>query len=379
MDVVQFNFPTRILFGPGSRRKLTDILRAEGRARPLFISDRGVAALDFFSKLVEDATNAGLDAAVFSDVTGNPVASQVVAGAELCRTHGSDAVVLVGGGAALDVGKAVALMTHHPGSVFDYEDGKPDALPVDREMPLIIALPTTSGTGSEVGRCSVISDDETHIKRIIFSPRLLPSLVLADPELTLNLPPVLTASTGIDALSHNVEAFLSKGFHPMCDGIALEAMHLIAESLVASYREPGNIEARATMMAASTMGAVAFQKGLGVVHSCAHALSAVTDMHHGLANGLMLVPAMKFNNAAVPERLSRMAAAVGAKATPGAFITWLKKLLSDLEFPEGLSQAGVDRKQIPALVDAAVQDGCHTSNPRPVSRDDFKALFRAAM
>ncbi|HOD49388.1 MAG TPA: iron-containing alcohol dehydrogenase [Candidatus Hydrogenedentes bacterium] len=379
MDVVRFNFPTCILFGPGARRKLTGLLRAEGKSRPLFISDRGVAALGFFSELVTDAANAGFDAGTFSEVTANPAASQVAAGAEVCRAHGADAVVLVGGGAALDVGKAVALMAHHPGNVFDYEDGKPDALPVDREMPWIVAIPTTSGTGSEVGRCSVISDDATHIKRIIFSPRLLPSVVLADPELTLELPPALTAATGIDALSHNVEAFLSTGFHPMCDGIALEAIRLIAGNLVACYREPSNIEARANMMAASTMGAVAFQKGLGVVHSCAHALSAVTDMHHGLANGLMMVPAMKFNKAAVPERLARMASAAGTKAVPGAFITWIQRLLKDLDFPEGLSGAGVSKEQIPALVETALQDGCHTSNPRPVGRNDFKALFRAAM
>ncbi|MCP4643080.1 MAG: iron-containing alcohol dehydrogenase [bacterium] len=379
MDIVRFNFPTCIFFGPGARAKLAEVLKDEGKSRALFITDQGIAGLDFFADLVKSASDAGFATAVFSDVTGNPVASQVRAGAEACRAHQADAVILVGGGAALDVGKTVALMAHHPGDVFDYEDEKADALPVDKEMPFIVAMPTTSGTGSEVGRSSVISDDETHVKRIVFSPRLLPAVVLADPELTLALPPHLTAATGVDALSHNVEAFLSRGFHPMCDGIALEGIRLVADNLVACYREPGNVEARANVMAASTMGAVAFQKGLGVVHSCAHALSAVCDMHHGLANALMMIPCMRFNAEVVPERLARMGAAVGADASTAGFIAWLETWLRDLDIPKGLAEAGVTEDQLDALADGAVNDVCHPCNPRPVTREDFVALFQAAM
>jgi len=379
MELAQFNFPTRILFGPGARQQLIPVLQEQSKKRPIFITDRALAGMDFFQALVKTARNAGLEAAVFSEVGGNPVESQVIAGAAACKAHEADALVAVGGGAALDVGKAVALMAGHPGELFDYEDGKPAARPVDRPIPFIVALPTTSGTGSEVGRSSVISDDKTHVKRIVFSPRLLAPVVLADPELTLGLPPHITAATGMDALSHCIEAFLSKGFHPLCDGIALEGVHLAAGSLVNCYRDPGRLQARCDMMASSLMGAVAFQKGLGVTHSCAHALSAVCDMHHGLANALMLAPCMRFNLPSVPARLARLAVAAGAGATPEDFVTWLEGLTKDLDMPNGLRQAGVSEAQLDALTEIAVKDVCHPCNPREVSRSDFMELFRAAL
>lgn len=379
MEMVQFNFPTRILFGPGARQRLVPVLREQGRKRPIFITDRALAGMDFFQALVKAARDAGLETAVFSEVGGNPVESQVTAGAAACKAHGADALVAVGGGAALDVGKAVALMAEHPGQLFDYEDGKPDARPVDRPIPFIVAIPTTSGTGSEVGRSSVISDDKTHVKRIVFSPRLLAPVVLADPELTVGLPPHMTAATGMDALSHCIEAFLSKGFHPLCDGIALEGVHLAAGSLLECYREPGRLPARYDMMAASLMGAVAFQKGLGVTHSCAHALSAVCNMHHGLANALMLAPCMRFNLPVVPARLARLAVAAGSGTSPEDFVAWLEELTRNLDIPRGLLQAGVSEAQLDALTEIAVKDVCHPCNPREVSRADFSELFRAAL
>lgn len=376
---VEFSFPTRIIFGPGASARLSDVLRSRSKSRPLIITDQGVAKLPFLLRIVSEVSKAGLTLDVFSGVSGNPVASQVMKGVVAYRAHNADALVLIGGGAAIDVGKAVALMVEHLGQLFDYEDGKPDARPVDKDIPFMVAIPTTSGTGSEVGRSSVISDDVTRIKRIIFSPRLLPPAVLADPELTLDLPGPLTAATGMDALSHCIEAFLSKGFHPMCDGIALEGARLVSKNLITCYRQPRNIEARGNMMMASTMGAVAFQKGLGVVHSCAHALSAVCDMHHGLANALMMIPCMQFNADAVSERMTRLALTVDAEASPKGFISWLKALLRGLDMPKGLRQASVSESHLDALVETAFQDVCHSCNPRPVTRADFANLFQMAL
>jgi alcohol dehydrogenase class IV len=379
MGLTQFNFPTPIVFGPGARARLNEILSSRGKKRPLFLTDRGVAGLPFFKEMMDSAAAAGLAPAAFSEVGGNPVESQVTKGVEAYKAHNADALVLVGGGAALDVGKAVALMVNHPGKLFDYEDGKPDALPVDKEIPFIVAIPTTAGTGSEVGRSSVISDDATHVKKIVFSPKLLAPIVLADPELTLDLPPFITAATGVDALSHNVEAFLSQGFHPMADGIALEGIRLVADNLLTCYKEPKNVDARGKMLIASSMGAVAFQKGLGVTHSCAHALSAVCDTHHGLANALMLVPCMRFNAETEPERMARMAVAVGAEPSAEGFIAWMEGLFRDLDIPKNLRAAGVTEDKLDALVDIAVQDCCHPCNPRPVTREDFVRLFNEAM
>ena len=317
MAVAQYNFPTTIRVGDGVRAELGAVLTAAGCTRPLIVT---------------------------------------------------------GGGAPVDVAKVVALMQHHPGSLFDYEDGKPDALPVDQTMPYIIALPTTAGTGSEVGRSSVISDDLTHAKKIIFSPRLLPSVVLADPELTHGLPPHLTAATGIDALTHLTEAFLAQGDHPMADGIALEGIRLVAGSL--EKATAGDKGARRDMLNAAMMGAVAFQKGLGVNHSCAHALSTVADLHHGLANALMLPACMAFNLETEPERFLRLARVIDPTATDGAqYVEWIRGLTQRLGLPQTLIEVGIQPSRMDALLDVAEADPCHPSNPRPVSRAQFKMLF----
>ena len=221
--------------------------------------------------------------------------SQVVAGVEAFRAHQADSIVGLGGGAALDVAKAIALMAGHPGDLFDYEDDKPGALPIDQDIPYWVAIPTTAGTGSEVGRSAVISDEQTHVKKIFFSPRLMAKAVFADPELTLGLPPAVTAATGMDALTHCIEAFLAKDYHPIADGIALEGLRLGAAALPRCYEKGDDLAARGDMMMSSMMGAIAFQKGLGLIHSCAHALSAVSDLHHGYANGVMIDHALKFN------------------------------------------------------------------------------------
>ena len=372
MAIAQYNFPTTIRIGDGVRAELGAVLTAAGCTRPLIVTDAGVARLPWFGPLCD--TLSAFKVAVFSDFEGNPVESHVTAGAQAARDHQADAIIAVGGGAPLDVAKVVALMQHHPGGLFDYEDGKPDGLPVDQPMPYIVALPTTAGTGSEVGRSSVISDDVTHAKKIIFSPRLLPSVILAAPELTHGLPPHLTAATGIDALTHLAEAFLAKGVHPMADGIALEGIRLIARSL--EKATAGNKAARRDMLDAAMMGAVAFQKGLGVNHSCAHALSTVADLHHGLANALMLPPCMAFNLETEPERFLRLARAVDPTATDGVqFIEWIRDLTQRLGLPQTLMEVGIEPASLDALLDVAEADPCHPSNPRPVSRAQFKMLF----
>lgn len=375
----RFSFPTLIHFGPGVRNQLADFLKARGLKRPLVVTDKGVAALPICRQIESHLNGAGLKASTFSGIWGNPVKSQVADGVNAFKSHDADCIVGLGGGAALDVAKAIALMATHPGDLFDYEDEKPGARPIDGPVPYWVALPTTSGTGSDVGRSAVISDDRTHVKKIIFSPKLLAQAVFADPELTLDLPASVTAATGMDALTHCVEAYLAKGFHPICDGIALEGIRLAAQSLMKSVKEPKNIEARSNMMMASMMGAIAFQKGLGLTHSCAHALGTAVDMHHGLANGIMIDYALKFNLSAVPERFRNMAAIVGLHDQSGAgFLQWLGGLKAETGIPANLTAAGVQRDHLETLVELATQDACHSNNPRPVTKEDFRAIFSEA-
>ncbi|MEA5450491.1 iron-containing alcohol dehydrogenase [Leptolyngbya sp. CCNP1308] len=386
-----YNFPTRIRFGPGARAELTAELTALGIQRVLIVTDKDVAQLPWFPDL--EASLADFDAATFSGVWGNPVVSQVKAGLDAWQAHGADGIVAVGGGAPMDVAKAIALMANHPGHLFDYEDGN-STRPIDQPILPIVALPTTAGTGSEVGRSTVISDDDTHAKKIMFDPQLLPQVVLADPELLLGLPTKITAATGMDALTHLVEAFLAKGFNPLCDGIALEGIHLVAQNLKAcvdfaqrlregeSFGEAtaaAHLAARGGMLNASMMGAIAFQKGLGVTHSCAHALSTVYDTHHGLANGIMLPAAMRFNLSAAPDRFLRMARVVQPEATDGqAFVDWLVALSESIGIPTSLGALGVTSDGLGPLVSVAIKDGCHPLNPKPVTEKDFYAIYQDA-
>jgi len=372
-----FSFPTEIHFGPGARLRAGEHLRARGLRRPLVITDRGVAALPVFAELL--ASLDGLAADTFSDLGGNPVVSQVTAGAAAFRAHQADCVFGIGGGAALDVAKAVALMAHHPGALFDYEDGRPDARPIDGDIPYLVLAPTTSGTGSEVGRSAVISDESTHVKKIVFSPRLLARAVFADPEVTLDLPPKVTAATGMDALTHCIEAYLARDYHPICDGIALEGLRLAAPALPRCIESPRDLQARSDMMMASMMGAIAFQKGLGLTHSFAHALSAVADLHHGLANGLMIEHALRFNLEAAPQKFRVMAQTIGlGEATGEAFLAWLGELKRKIGIPSGPAQAGVDARELDRLAELAFADSCHLNNPRACTADDVRRLWSEA-
>ncbi len=380
MSTYRFSFPTTIHFGPGVRGKVPATLLGEGKKKPLVVTDKGVAALPMLQELVTALRDAGLSAAVFSGVWGNPVGSQVQAGVEAFKAHGADSIVGLGGGAALDVAKAIGLMATHPGSIFDYEDDKPGALPFGKEIPYWVALPTTAGTGSEVGRSTVIADEHTHVKKIIFHPILLARQVFADPELTLALPAAITAATGMDALTHCVESYLAKGYHPICDGVALEGVRLAAQALPVAVKNPKDLEARGSMLMTSMMGAIAFQKGLGLTHSCAHSLGTVADLHHGLANGVMIDHALAFNVPVVPERFRVLAQVAGLQDTsPDAFLRWLTQLKAQLGIAAKLSAHGISADQIARLAQTAFEDSCHLNNPRAVTRADFEAIFRQAL
>jgi len=389
MTTSRFSFPTTIHFGPGARALVAEHLKAAGVKRPLVVTDRGIAPLPMLKAFVDSLS--GLSVAVFSGIWGNPVRSQVNEGVAAYKAHNADAVIGMGGGAALDVAKAIALMAAHPGDILEYAWDHPQVRPIDRALPYFIALPTTAGTGSEVGRSSVVSDDTTHIKKIVFSPALLAKCVFADPELTFDLPPAITAATGMDALTHNVESYLSPEYHPLCDGIALEGVRIAARALPIAFRDGRNLQARSDMLMSSMMGAIAFQKDLGAVHSCAHALSTVADLHHGLANGIMIDHVMRFNLPSATAKMAELARVAGVAGAgsmsesdaASAFIAWLGKMKADLGIPATLSSLAskrpVTNADIPALVEVAINDTCHRTNPRPCVREDFERIFAEAI
>ncbi len=377
MSLSDFSFPTAIRFGPGARRDVAPHLRERGLRRPLLVTDRALAALPVLQEFLPHLQD--LDVAVFAGVFGNPAASQVMAGAEAFRTHGADCVIGFGGGAALDVAKVVGLAATHEGDIIEYAWDHPRVRAITGELPYFVALPTTAGTGSEVGRSAVVSEDDTHLKRVVFSPKILARQVFADPELTLALPPHVTAATGMDALTHNIESYLSPAYHPLCDGIALEGARLAARSLQQAVQVPGDIAARSDMMMSSMMGAIAFQKDLGAVHSCAHALGAVCDLHHGLANALMIEAVLAWNHESAPGKFDELAHVCGVAGGGRQFVPWLGDLKRSIGLTGTLSTHGVAREHIPRLVEVAVQDICHRTNPRPCTAQDFERLFAAAL
>ena len=376
-SISSFSFPTPVKFGPGARKLVAAHLLEARCKRPLIVTDRALGKLPVLAEFLTHLT--GLDTAVFSGVFGNPVASQVMDGAAAYKAHEADCVIGFGGGAALDVAKVVGLAATHDGDILDYAWDHPKVRPIVHALPYFVALPTTSGTGSEVGRSSVVSENKTHLKRVIFSPKILAKVVFADPELTLGLPPAVTAATGMDALTHNIESYLSPAYHPLCDGIALEGTRIAAAALLTAYREPGNLQARGDMMMASMMGAIAFQKDLGAVHSCAHALGAVCDLHHGLANALMIDTVLAWNYEAVPDKFDELAHVCGVPGGGKAFVVWLKYLKASLGITGTLATHGVRANQIAQLVEIATADICHQTNPRPCNANDFQKLFEAAL
>ena len=375
----QFSFPTTIRFGAGVIKELPDYLIANGFSKPLLVTDPMVASLDFFKKIKESLAAKAISVEVFSDIHKNPVKSDVLKGGDAFKATERDCIIGIGGGAAMDVARAIVLRINHHLDLFEYDDLTGGDQFVTEDVPHFITVPTTSGTGSEVGRSAIISEDDTHRKRILFAPKLMAKIVFADPLLTMELPPFITAATGMDALTHNMEAFISKNFHPLAGGIGLEGIYLINQAIVEAVNKP-TLEARSKMMIASLMGAVAFQKGLGVVHSLAHPLSSLLDTHHGLANAVNLPYGMRFNASCREVEFKRMAVAMELEVTSSeTIVDHLFALNQKIGLPVKLRDIGVKEEHIETLSDLALADFCHPNNPKPVSREDFKQLYLSAL
>jgi alcohol dehydrogenase class IV len=378
-NTYQYNFPTTIRFGAGASKELGDYLIKNKLARPLIVTDPTVAQLDFFKVIIEDLKKKNLAVEVFYDIHKNPVKSDVYKGTDVYDSTKRDSIIGIGGGAALDVARAMVLRVNHREDLFKYDDLVGGDVYVTNDVPHFITIPTTAGTGSEVGRSAIISDDLTHQKKILFSPKLLAKIVFADPALTMDLPPFITAATGMDALTHNMEAYLAKTPHPLCEGIALEGISLISQSLEKATNKP-DLESRSKMLIASLMGAVAFQKGLGVVHSLAHPLSSLLDTHHGLANAINIPYGMEFNISGFEGKFKRIARTLELKEETGsAVVKYLFDLNSKVNIPHKLRDIGVKEEHVEKLADLAIADFAHPNNPKPVSREDFKQLYKKAL
>ena len=377
----KWNYPTSIRFGVGKIRELPAACRELGMQRPLLVTDAGLAKLPVVTNTIALCKADGLGIAVFSDVQANPVEANVTSGVEAFRRGNHDGVVAFGGGSALDTGKAIALMVGQARPIWDFEDREDWYTRVNvAGMAPVVAVPTTAGTGSEVGRCSVLTDRRDHTKKLIFHPRLLPAIVIEDPELTVGLPPHITAAVGMDALSHNLEAYCAPAYHPMADGIALEGMRLIREWLPVAVKDGRNLEARAHMMIASTMGATAFQKGLGAMHSLSHPCGANLDTHHGLTNGVVMPYVLAFNRPAIEDKLTRLAAYLGLpKPTPAAVVDWVLELRRSIGIPHTLAEIGVKAEHAAAFAPMAEADPSTPSNPRPVAARELEQLYRNAI
>jgi alcohol dehydrogenase class IV len=377
--IYQYNFPTTIRFGAGSSKELGDYLVKNNCLRPLIVTDSTVAQLDFFKAIINELKKKNIAAEVFADIHKNPVKSDVYKGADVYDDTKRDSIIGIGGGAALDVARAVVLRINHREDLFKYDDLIGGDIYVTNDVPHFITIPTTAGTGSEVGRSAIIADDETHQKKILFSPKLLAKIVFADPLLTMELPPFITAATGMDALTHNMEAYVAKMPHPLCEGIALEGISLISQSLETAVNNP-DLESRSKMLIASLMGAVAFQKGLGVVHSLAHPLSSLLDTHHGLANAVNIPYGMEFNIEGFEHKFKRIAATLELKEETGAAVVkYLFDMNTKINIPHRLRDIGVKQEHIETLADLAIADFAHPNNPKPVSREDFKNLYSKAL
>lgn len=382
-----WNYPTPIRFGNGRIAELADACRTLGMRRPLLVTDRGLAALDIVATARGHLAAGGLGEATFSGVDPNPTGANLDAGLAAYTDGGHDGVVAFGGGSALDLGKAIAFMARQARPVWDFEDvddwwTRADPAGIDP----IVAVPTTAGTGSEVGRASVLTNEATHEKKIIFHPRLLPGLVICDPELTVGLPPRITAGTGMDAFAHCLEAYCSPHFHPLSQGVALEGMRLVDTYLERAYRDGTDLEARAQMLAAAAMGATAFQKGLGAIHALSHPIGAVHHTHHGTTNATVMVPVLDFNRAAVEERLAAAARYLGL-ADAGdddargfdAFRARVVALNEALGIPRTLAGLGVTEPDLDALTASALKDPSVGGNPVPMTATNVRALLERCL
>jgi alcohol dehydrogenase class IV len=375
-----WSYPTAIRFGAGRLKELPDACAAAGIKKPLLVTDRGLASLDITTRALDILEGAGLGRAMFAEVDPNPNEKNLAAGIEAYKAGGHDGVIAFGGGSGLDLGKMVAFMCGQTRPVWDFEDigdwwTRADASAIAPN----ICVPTTAGTGSEVGRASVITNSETHVKKIIFHPKVLPSVVIADPELTVGMPKAITAGTGLDAFAHCVEAFSSPHYHPMSQGIALEGMRLVIENLPKAYENGEDLEARAHMMSAAAMGAVGFQKGLGAIHALSHPVGAHFGTHHGTTNAVCMPAVLEFNAPMIAERFDRAAPYLGINGGFAGFRAFVAEFNDRLGIPQGLKALGVTEDSVPALVKDAVTDPSCGGNPVELNEENLADLYRAAM
>ncbi len=375
-----WSYPTAIRFGAGRVAEIGEACAQAGIRRPLLVTDRGLAALPITARMLELMEGAGLGAALFAEVDPNPTETNLAAGLAVYRAGGHDGVIAFGGGSGLDLAKMVAFMSGQTRPLWDFEDiGDWWTRADPAGIAPIVAVPTTAGTGSEVGRASVITNSESHVKKIIFHPKVLPSVVICDPELTVGMPPAITAGTGMDAFAHCLEAFCSPHFHPMSHGIALEGMRLVKDYLPRAFADGTDIAARAQLMAAAAMGAVAFQKGLGAIHAISHPVGAVYNTHHGTTNAVVMPAVLRFNREAVEEKLGRAADYLGLERGFSGFYDFALSLNAKLGMPAGLAALGVDRDRIPQLARMALEDPSTGGNPVAMTPENTAALIEDAM
>lgn len=372
-----WSYPTSIKFGAGRIKELADHCKAVGMKKPLLITDRGLAPMAITQNALDILAAADLGRAIFADVDPNPNDVNLEAGVKAFKDGGHDGVVAFGGGSGLDLGKCVAFMAGQSRPVWDFEDiGDWWTRASVEGIAPIVAVPTTAGTGSEVGRASVITNSASHVKKVIFHPKFLPAVTICDPELTVGMPKVITAGTGMDAFAHCLEAYSSPFYHPMSAGIALEGMRLVKEYLPRAYKDGADIEARANMMSAAAMGAVAFQKGLGAIHSLSHPVGAIYNTHHGMTNAVVMPPVLRFNRPAIEEKIVRAAAYLGIAGGFDGFYDYVLKLREELGVPDKLSALGVGTDRIDEMSEMAIVDPTAGGNPVELTLDAAKKLFR---
>ena len=378
--VGNWSYPTAVKFGAGRIRELPEACAQAGIKRPLLVTDKGLADLPITQATLDIMEAAGLGRGMFSDVDPNPSEINLHAGVEAYKAGGHDGVIAFGGGSGLDLGKMVAFYAGQTRPIWDFEDigdwwTRADA---DAIAP-IIAVPTTAGTGSEVGRASIITNSVTHEKKIIFHPKVLPSVVIADPELTMGMPKFITAGTGLDAFAHCVEAFSSPHYHPMSQGIAIEGMRLVIDYLPRAYADGTDLEARAHMMSAAAMGATAFQKGLGAIHALSHPVGAIFNTHHGTTNAVCMPAVLEFNAAEIADRFDRVAGYLGVTGGFKGFQSFVQEFNDSFEIPRNLSEMGVSTDQMDALVEGAIKDPSCGGNPVELTRENLRSLFDAVI
>jgi alcohol dehydrogenase class IV len=376
-----WNYPTSVRFGAGRIQELPELCKSIGMLRPLLVTDRGLGSAPITTAALDSLKQAGLGAALFSDLKPNPVESNLAAGLAAYRAGKHDGVVAFGGGSGLDMGKLIAFMSGQARPVWDFEDVGDWWTRADpRGIAPVIAVPTTAGTGSEVGRAGILTDERSHTKRIIFHPQMMPRIVISDPALSVGMPAFITAGTGMDAFSHCLEAYCAPGFHPMADGIAVEGMRLVKSALVRAVKQPDDLDARADMLAAAAMGATAFQKGLGGMHALAHPIGALYDTHHGMTNATLMPYVLKFNRSAIAERITRLAAYLQL-ANPGfdSFLELVLQLRSDTGVPHSLAELGVDDSKTALIAQMAVVDPSAGGNPLPLTEENVAKLFTDAL